>query len=106
MQERLKFQAFPSILAETQKPFLVPATLSHGYPANPWGSCDMKNLTALCLEWGASLDVMRKLLAKDPALLALGTRIGASRGYTPNEAKKLKAAYDSRLKRRETAVSA
>ena len=57
----------------------------------------MQTLHMLCRERAWSLDAMRNFVRKRPELRALGTAIGPSTAYTPDEVKKICEAWENRL---------
>ena len=66
----------------------------------------LTTLPQLSFKTGISLDKIREVVLADPALRSLGTVVGASRGVTPEECEKIKAALAAKGKtrrRRQTA---
>ncbi|VTR94103.1 unnamed protein product [Gemmata massiliana] len=64
----------------------------------------MKTLPELVREWGASLDVTRKLIRRTPALQQLGQTFGAVRLYREDEGLKIRTALDARAKKKTASV--
>ena len=60
----------------------------------------MHTLPALSIRWGCGLDALRALVRTDPELRALGTVVGACRGYSEAEAAAIYAANLARRARR------
>jgi hypothetical protein len=57
-------------------------------------------LPVLSNRWGCGLDALRALVRTTPELRALGTVVGASRGYSEAEAAVIHAAYLTRQGRK------
>ncbi len=64
----------------------------------------MKTLPEMTREWGASLDVVRKLIRRTPALQQLGQTYGAVRLYCEDEGLKIRTALEARAKKRAASV--
>lgn len=65
----------------------------------------MHTLPELASAWGASLDILRAMLRREPTLRALGKKVGPTRCFSADEANTIRRAFEARQKQRAAAAS-